>query len=346
MSSSQYSPRVVHSLFRDNFNKRVIGMVVGTFTYCLVVLRSVHGALESGPGSVVPTLSVTVAVVFGVTVVLAIVGFIDHNAHRMDVSEILQTVTDETRERVMEAWSEPDEDRPEIEPPPSGEPSTVVLSDTDGWVQQLDASRLLAALPEGATMVMEVNPGLYTVRGTPLGRIWPPVDDADALAEEVRAAVVTGPSRTLTQDPDYGLRQMVDVGLRALSPGVNDPTTAQDAVFHVAATLSLMLTRTPPSPERRGDRGQRVVLRIRKPTDLVDLAFDELRRSAAALPTVASYLLAAIDRVLSAVPDDADPTVRVALARQARLVVAECEQADVPEWDLEPLRRRLGELGR
>ena len=90
LASSQYSPRVVHTLFRDPFNRRVMGLVVGTFTYCVIVLRSVRSPFEQGGEPVIPNLSVAVAVVLGIATILAIVAFINHSAHSMDVSEILE----------------------------------------------------------------------------------------------------------------------------------------------------------------------------------------------------------------------------------------------------------------
>ena len=105
LASSQYSPRVVSGLFRDPFNKRVIGLVVGTFAYCLVVLRSVRSALEQQGQSVVPNVSVAVGVLLGVASILAIVAFINHNAHTMDISEILDGVTVDAIEAVDRHWS-------------------------------------------------------------------------------------------------------------------------------------------------------------------------------------------------------------------------------------------------
>ncbi len=90
LASSQYSPRVVHTLFRDPFNKRVMALVIGTFTYCIVVLRSVRSALEADGEPIIPNLAVALAVGLGIAAILAIVAFIDHAAHTMDVSEILE----------------------------------------------------------------------------------------------------------------------------------------------------------------------------------------------------------------------------------------------------------------
>src|SRR5680860_824605 len=95
LASSQYSPRVVHTLFRDPYNKRVMALVVGTFTYCIIVLRSVRSPLEQSGDAVIPNLSVAVAIVLGITTILAIVAFINHSAHAMDISEILERVRHE-----------------------------------------------------------------------------------------------------------------------------------------------------------------------------------------------------------------------------------------------------------
>ena len=344
MSSSQYSPRVLQGLFLDTFNKRVIGLVVGTFTYCLVVLRSVHAAVDGGADAAVPTFSTSVSVVLGVVAVLAIVAFIDHNAHRMDVSRILRDVTDQTLDRADERWW-PEEGASVVAGPlPPGDPAEVVC-DSSGWIQTMDASGILGAVPDGTTVVVDTGPGHYAAEGTVLCRVWPADAVDDDVARGVRGAVVTGPSRTLLQDPAYGVRQLVDVALRALSPGVNDPTTAQDAIFHMADALRAVLRRPEPPAEVTGEGARRVVLPRRTPTEVVRLAFDELRRAAGPMPAVTSYLLAAMSTVAGSLGDVASAAeARRELRRQADLAVAEAEHAGVPAWDVAQLRQQLDRL--
>ncbi len=343
MTSSQYSPRVVHGLFRDPFNKRVMGLAVGTFTYCLVVLRSVRSALEEGGEDIVPHLSVALAVVLGIAAVLAIVGFIDHAAHRMDVSEILQHVTRDTLER---ADHHGDEHGGEHSSPPPGV-GTTIRNRSDGWVQQIDHGALLAVLPPSGTVELHTAPGRYAVAGTTLATVWPRLDggddpDADDDAREavddmtarIGDAVSTGDTRTMQQDLSYGLRQVADVALRALSTGVNDPTTAQDAIFHAAAILRGLLA----SPAIRvvdGDAGRRVLVpEAVRPDELVGLAFDEVRLAAATQPSVCIYLLEAIRLVLEAVDDlDVDDAVD-ALRTQANLIVRTAEGGGLPVADV------------
>ena len=106
LGSSQLSPRVINTLFKDNFNKNVMALVVGTFTYCLVVLRSVRHALDDEDVAIVPNLSVALAVVLGILSILATVAFIDHSAHSMDVSKLLERVTRETIFQIRQNWVE------------------------------------------------------------------------------------------------------------------------------------------------------------------------------------------------------------------------------------------------
>jgi hypothetical protein len=125
-----------------------------------------------------------------------------------------------------------------------------------------------------------------------------PAIDATDLTSALRAAFVIGQTRTMQQDVTYGLRQLVDVSVKALSPGINDPTTAQDAIFHTAAVLSELLRHDPP-PAVTIDRSRRLVM-AQQPShrELVQLAYDEPRRAAAAHPTVCLYLLATLDSLI------------------------------------------------
>lgn len=343
LASSQYSPRIIHGLFRDPYNKRAMGIVVGTFTYCLVVLRSVRGPLEDGGASVVPVLSVNVAVLLGILAILTIVGFIDHAAHQMDISEVLQGVTRDTRACLRDQWARPD--RAPAAPPPPPEldtPGHRIGLDGDGWIQRIDRAALQGLVPPGGRVRLETTVGRYAVAGTPLCTIWPvPADADDARHIEARArrAVALGDARTLTGDVAYGVRQLADVALKALSPGINDPTTAQDALFHTSAVLREAFSLVPP-PRVRVDHDGRC---LHEPeatdhADLVALAFAEVRRDAAAHPAVCAYLLEAMHLVHTADGGEGPTAGREELVRQARLLVAEAQRAVSLDADRELVR--------
>lgn len=335
-AASQHSPRVVHALFREPFNKRVMALVLGTFTYCLLVLRSVRSPLEDGGQPVIPTVSVAVAVLLGVVAILAVVAFINHSAHSMDISQILERAQREAARPVRDPWGAAHQP-PTSPTAPDGEPQTVVRFDRSGWIQHVDAHRLLASLAPGATAELATYPGRYAVPGSVAVHVWgaPPPDDA---VETLRHSITLGASRTMLQDPSYGIRALVDVALRALSPGVNDPTTAQDAIFHSAAALVTVLEQPPPPPVLEGEKGRRLLLpELPTDGDLVRLAFEEVRRAAAPHPTVSIYVLEALALVRDAAPADR-PEVASLLTAQAALLVDGCEAAGLVPADLVAVR--------
>lgn len=227
-----------------------------------------------------------------------------------------------------------------VETPSIGAPFSVVRFDRSGWVQQVDFDALVRHAPAGSTLHLDTFPGLYAIEGTALCTLSPPPAERDDIERHLRSAVGVGITRTMQQDVSYGLRQLVDVALKALSPGINDPTTAQDAIFHATAVLDELLQRDPPPRLQHGHEGQRVFL-AQQPThaDLIALAFDETRRAAAAQPTVCVYLLEALHLLKESLSARRlDDRIQI-LADQAHFIVAGCEAADLLPADIELVRR-------
>jgi uncharacterized membrane protein len=281
-------------------------------------------------------------VVLGVLAVMATVAFINHSAHSMDVSELLQTVTDDSLDAVDRGWRTDQSTALPADQTLPVEPGFVVLFRENGWIQQVDRDRLLTLIPAGGTVRLESDVGRYAIAGTPWCTVWPAptVDDAAVVDEAAGAAVRIGQTRTMQQDATYGLRQLVDVGLRALSPGVNDPTTAQDAIFHITAVAHELLTESGPT-RLDVDGENRRLLRPELPghEDVVTLSFDELRLAARDHPTVCIYLLEAI-HLLCVSLDPANTTpATAALHAQAQLIVEGSEASDLLPYDIDRVRQ-------
>lgn len=345
LASSQYSPRVVTGFFRDPFNKRVIGIVVGTFTYCLVVLRAVRTSVERHGDPVIPNASVAVGVLLGIASILAVIAFIDHNAHAMDISKILDGVTAGAVGSLHRHWSTQSAGRREAATPlpvPTGA-GTTVRFDRDGWVRLVDLEALADVAPEHGTVRVEVAVGGYAIHGAPLCTIWPAPDDAEVAARRARRSVRVGETRTLQQDATYGLRQLVDVALRALSPGVNDPTTAQDAIYHVATVLRAFLDAEQPARDLLIDDRRVLLAEARTLPDIVGLAYDEVRRAAVPHPAVVVYLLESMALVRESLPADRGHARRL-LDEHARLVLDASRRADTSVHDQEQVERSYSRL--
>ncbi|MBT8199822.1 MAG: DUF2254 domain-containing protein [Acidimicrobiia bacterium] len=339
LASGQFSPRVVHGLFRDPFNKRIMGIVIGTFTYSLVVLRAVRGPLEESSQPVVPSLSILLAVVLGVISVLSIVAFISHSAHSMDVSRILQRVTDEALAGIRDSWPESsgadDDDYPE---PPQGDGFVVTFA-REGWVQQIDHEALLDCLEPGSCLELATVAGRFAIPGAKLCTIWPAPEDEEGTRQKAHQSVELGETRTMLQDVTFGARQLADVALKALSPGINDPTTAQDALFHLAAVVREILVRDPPARRVAGDDG-RFLLLSESVTheELIGMAFDEVRVASAGQPTVQIYLLEILNLLTRSLDGKKASEAVTALRRQADLVLETVDEAALTTHDQDRVR--------
>ena len=337
LASSQFSPRVVHGLFRDPFNTRVMGIVVGTFTYCLVVLRAVRGPFDGGGAAVIPSISVLLAVVLGIVSVLSIVAFIDHAAHSMDISEILHRVTEDTIERIRADWPETSTPDAAMQAP-LGDGFSILL-DRRGWIQE---HRVLRTCSKGSSKARACawrrRREDTRMPGMPLATVWPEPADPELATERALRAIVVGETRTMQQDVAFGVRQLVDVALKALSPGINDPTTAQDAMFHLGAVLREVLARSAPPRVVDGREGRVLLLpEALAHEELIDLAFDEVRIVSATQPTVSIYLLEVL-HLLAASLDVRDVESGACLRKQADLVLEVSERADLTLFDHERVR--------
>jgi uncharacterized membrane protein len=340
LASSQYSPRVVTGLFRDPFNKKVMGIVVGTFAYCLIVLRSVKSSLEQQGDPVIPNVSVAVGVLLGLASILAVIAFIDHSAHTMDISKILDVVTDDALQTVdrggfTDAFEPSRPQQPEMLP---GSGGFSVRFDRDGWIQLVDLEALVAVVPELGTVRLDVAVGRYVISGSSLCTIWPSPDDAESTERRARGAVHVGETRTVQQDASYGVRQLVDVALKALSPGVNDPTTAQDAIFHLAAVLRASLAQDEPARDLRYEDRRVVLGQGEGHAELLALAYDELRQAAATYPAVVVYLLESMALVRKSLPDEAR-NAKSLLGEHARLLVGQTYRHDLSDHDRQHVER-------
>jgi len=218
--------------------------------------------------------------------IAAIVAYLNRLTRQQYVGRILERITDETLSLVRELPYGTRVGQRVGDPVPApdvtglGEP-LVVRGTLDGWVQQISRRAVIGAAPPDSVVRME---GAYVVANTPLATIWPRPDPAlePQVARGIGEAVIVGVSRTMQQDIDFGLRQLNDIALRALSPAVNDPTTAIEVVLRVSSVVRPLLCADLP-PHAARDQAGRVLL---TPWDLdhgeyVRHAYAQLRRYAA-----------------------------------------------------------------
>lgn len=295
LASSQFSPRLLRTFTRDLFVQLTLALFLATFTYALTVLRSIRSADDGGGADFVPQISVTVAFVLAVASVVGLVLFLAHLTEQIRVETMLRNVHREastTMRTVLPEWGSRTRDRGAE---PSRPPGALTLTgDQNGFVTWIDGGRLLDVVVEDdAVLSLDVYPGSFLVAGTPLGAAWPSrggsfdEETAQRVAASVADCVHTGFERTSAHDVLYGLRQLTDVANKALSPGINDPTTAVHALGHSSAFLCALTDRDL-GAELLRDKDEQVRVVARRPdfATYVDLALSQPRRYGATDPQV------------------------------------------------------------
>ncbi len=330
LASSQFSPRLLRTFTQDRFVQMTLALFLATFTYALTVLRAVRGA-DDAQISFVPKVSVTVAFGLAILSVLGLVLFLAHLARQIRVETMLQSVRRDAT-RAMEVLLTPrgEADATEDAPVPPPDAANLLASD-DGFVTRLDRDDLREiAGAESVVLVIDSEPGAFVVSQTPIGVVWPSaggVLSAEALErirQRVAPCVHTGVERTLTQDVGFGVRQLTDVATKALSPGINDPTTAVHALGHLSALLCALVDRELGPELLRDDQGRvRVVVSRPGLADYVEVALGQPRHYGAADVQVLAKIFQVLLELGHRVPPQDRAVVRDQLERLRGTVAAQ-----------------------
>ncbi|MGY1840000.1 MULTISPECIES: DUF2254 domain-containing protein [unclassified Modestobacter] len=295
LSSSQYSPRLLQTFVTDRVVQLTLAQLVLTFVYALTVLRTVRTAdATTGESAFVPRLSISVAYLLTLGSVVALVLFIGHLASVLRVETMLRDVHQESTSTIArELGGREGRDPAETGVGGSGPRGREVLltARSSGFLVGLDAAAAAAAAAEARVVVeLGVRMGDSVVEGTPVARarLEPGSDpDIEALTGRLDGALRLHFERSASRDVAYGLRKVVDIALRALSPGINDPTTAVHALSHASALLGQLAVT--PADERvcRDEEGNvRVVLPPWDLPALLQLAVEEPLHFAEGQPAV------------------------------------------------------------
>ncbi|MDQ0756400.1 DUF2254 domain-containing protein [Arthrobacter sp. B3I4] len=303
LASSQFSPRLLRTFSSDRFVHATLALFLAAFAFALTVLRSVR-AESAGGTQFVPAISVTVAFALAMASVIGLVLFLAHLTREIRVETMMRLVNQETQQTMERVFPL---DRPVRAPlPPPGPGAFRIRSARSGFLTSLDRASLLdAAVTARMVVRLDYGPGSSLVRGVPFATAWPDApgtavrpDDREKLGEAVAASIVTGFERTNVQDVGFGFRQLVDVAVRALSPGINDPTTAVHVIGHLSVLLCSLVERDP-GPELLTDDDGRVRAVIAFPgfEELLDAAVDQPTHYGMADAAVAARLLTLLQEI-------------------------------------------------
>lgn len=343
LASSQFGPRLLRNFMRDQGNQIVLGTFVATFIYSLLVLRTVRG----GEDEFVPLVSVTLAIVLAMASLAVLIYFIHHVSASIHATNVIATVSrdlEKTIDRLFPSTvgygtSEQESENAESIPEGFDREAQPIAAASSGYLQAIDNDGLIAlAMERDLLLRLERRPGDFVVQGCVLALAWPAERIDEEAACEVQRAFILGAQRTPTQDIEFAIDQLVEIAVRALSPGVNDPFTAMACVDYLGATLIQMLERPMPSSCRYDEGGNlRVIAEVSTFAGIVDAAFNKIRQYARCSASVTIRLLETIAEVAARARNDQQ---REALLRHATMIASGSREALAEEEDREDVQER------
>ena len=278
----------MRGFLRKKISQVVSGAFIGIFLYCLLLLIAVR---ETGDENepFVPSLGVIVAVGLSLLGLVLLILFIHRLSQTIQVSTMTASIADETLRAVAAVHSSVQS----VEPGESAGDGDPIHADGSGYVRGIAALELRGRPADDATIEFMVRPGDFVSPRTVIARVR--ADDVARLTEPVRAVIVVRTERDIDQDPAFGIRQLADIALRAISPGINDPTTAVTCLGYLGAILEVLAVQATSDRVALRMRGARVVLRVHDLAAYLE-PFTEIARYAVDDARVTCALLSALQR--------------------------------------------------
>jgi uncharacterized membrane protein len=353
LASQQFGPRMMRNFVRDVGNQVTLGVFVATFVYSVLALGSItiypHGGFT-------PHLSITVAESMLLVDVVVLVYFINHIASSIQLPAVIAGIARDlesaidtefpltnkgappanARQAVAMA-QQPAELLAAIE-----ERGGVVYAAKSGYLQFVGYAQLtkIAKLVD-AVIRLDYRPGHFIVAGRPVAKVYPR-GAAQQVEKALAKAHVTGPHRTLMQDPVFAIDQLVEIAIRALSPAVNDTFTALTCLDWISSGLSRISEREIAEHVYRDEEGRvRLIGADWSYPKMVNRAFDKIRQAATGMPAVMIRILVSLAAVAQATTS---PAQRDALLRQGEMVLRSARESVTEQNDLDDIQTRFNRL--
>ncbi len=341
LASTQFGPRMLRNFIRDRGTQLTLGTFVATFVYAVLVLVSIG---TGSHGDFVPHIGVTVTLGLMVADLGVLIYFIHHTAVSIQLPQVIAGIAGDLAGAIKEQGS--GNAKPQrISGPTATELLSraeagggVLLAPASGYVQFIQHQKLVRlAAQADAVISLEHRPGHFVVRGHRFATVWPP-EAAPLVSKALGRAHIVGPYRTLSQDVSFGIDQLVEIALRALSAAVNDTFTALTCIDWLGENLCKIVTGWHPARVHRDGQGFIRVIAPEPAYDrLVQRSFEKIRQSSLGTPAVMIRMLDALARIMAETTSEGQRRV---LLDQAAMIDRACERSVPEAADRADIRRR------
>lgn len=337
LTSQQFGPRLLRRFMYDLPTQFTLGIFLATGLYCLLVLRIV----ENREGLATPHLSVLLAVVAAAASMVLLIAFIHHIAVLIQAPHIVAAVARDLDDAVVRlfpdrigdpaAMGEIDEVSARDEEPHPDAESRTIQATSEGYIQSITGDGLLGiAIDNDLLIRLRVRPGDFIAEKAPVADVWcrgnPDIGPTQEVAQAINETIIVGIRRTPRQDVACAVDELVEVAVRSLSPGINDPFTAFTCIDRLGASLARLAERKLPSSYRSDTSGTlRVIAEPVTFQHLLDVAFEPILHHGSDSDAILRRLLAALSSVAQHVHRDSD---RVAIQHHVQDVLAAARARD------------------
>ncbi|MGH1396390.1 MAG: DUF2254 domain-containing protein [Trichormus sp.] len=348
LAAANFGPRLLRNFMQDTGNQVVLGTFLGTFIYCLFVLRTIRGKGD-GYSQFVPQLAVTVGIILAIISIGILIYFIHHASTIIQASHVIQNVSTDLHLAINRLFpekigrSEPSDSEKVAEIPVSFDKESLPIpANKTGYLQAIDDEALMkTACKYNLLILLNTRPGLFIVEGSDLVFVFPGEKANQKTTEKINHAFIIGKERTEQQDVEFPINQLVEISLRALSPAVNDPFTAIRCIDQLSAGFCHLVQRKFPSPYRYHHHKLRVIAEGVKFSELMDAAFNSIRQYGRSDVGVTMRLLSAIAIIANYTNN---PQYQTILRHHADMILQVSREELLQEKDRKDIEERYDEV--
>jgi len=350
LASSQFGPRLIRNFIDQRINQMVLGTFIATFIFCIIVLQNIR---ESGAAYFVPHVSVTTGIMLSMASLGVLIYFIHNISNSIQANNIIARICRELDDSIERLFPEEygheqslndrsledlTKERGYVSEKYYREIESIA-SEKSGYLLAYDMEKLLKiAVKKDIVIRVDHRPGDFIISKNPLLWVWPDKRLDEKLGKKLINSFVLGSERTSEQDIEYPVHLLVEIAVRALSSGVNDPFTAISCIDWLGEVLSKLAGKKLPGPFYFDQDGKiRVITKPITFSGVVDAAFNQIRQNAATVPAVSIRLLEAIAAIAHQVRQDEHHKV---LVQHAGMILRSCKENVTGEEDLEDIQMR------